>query len=110
MKIVAVWNPKGGVGKSVLAVNLAAAACELGIKTLVIDEDQQGMALAYGKAGNVPFTVVGKSPKNRPDADLVVIDHQASDWNIPKAPLLLMPTKPARGDYRTYATARAMAE
>ena len=42
-----VFNRKGGVGKSTLVVNLAAAAAEAGEKTLIVDLDVQGNATQY---------------------------------------------------------------
>ena len=46
MKIVSVWNPKGGQGKSLIALNLAAAAMsELELTPLVLCRDPQGTAL-----------------------------------------------------------------
>ena len=44
---VAVINQKGGVGKSTLATNLAAAAHLAGKNTIVIDLDTQGSALDW---------------------------------------------------------------
>jgi MinD-like ATPase involved in chromosome partitioning or flagellar assembly len=40
-KVVTVFSPKGGSGKTVLATNLAAATARAGVKTLLIDLDLQ---------------------------------------------------------------------
>ena len=42
-----VFNQKGGVGKSSIAVNLAAASAKCGLKTLLIDLDVQGNSTHY---------------------------------------------------------------
>lgn len=109
MKVVSVWNPKGGQGKSVIAINLGAAALELGLKPLVICQDPQGTSTLFYKAGNLPFEVISEIPKEAPDADIVIFDHQASDWELPSCKLVIMPTKPERSQYATYADAYKIA-
>ncbi|PCI98753.1 MAG: hypothetical protein COB14_07530 [Alphaproteobacteria bacterium] len=109
-KLVNIWNPKGGQGKSMIAINLAAAAMEIKLKPLVICQDPQGTSTLYHKGGNLHFDVVSKIPDSKPDANLVIIDHQASDWEVPKGKIILMPVKPARSQYKTYADAKKRAE
>lgn len=47
MLTIAVVQQKGGSGKTTLAVNLAAAAHLDGLRTLLLDMDRQGSALAW---------------------------------------------------------------
>ncbi|MBF0383018.1 MAG: hypothetical protein HQL69_18510 [Magnetococcales bacterium] len=105
MKITSIWNPKGGQGKSLLSINIAAAAVELGLTPVVICQDPQGTSMLYYEGGNLPFIVLPEPPKKRINADLILFDHQASELEIPDANLLVMPTMPARDQYATWANA-----
>lgn len=112
MKIVSIWNPKGGQGKSLLALNLAACAVtELGLMPLVIDQDPQGTCQECSKEGKLPFKVIGEIPKERPEqVDLVIIDHQASDWELPPANTVIMPVLPTRTQFKTFSKAYTLAK
>jgi len=108
VQLVSIWNPKGGQGKSLIAINLAAAAVGFGLRPLVICDDPQGTATLFHRGGQLRFDVVDAFPKRRPDVDLVLIDHGARDWEIPPAPIVVMPTKPDRSDIATFQDALSL--
>jgi chromosome partitioning protein len=61
---IAIINLKGGTGKTVTAVHLAAALAVQG-RTLLVDADPQGSALSWSEeAEGLPFAVVGLPVRN----------------------------------------------
>lgn len=110
MKLISVWNPKGGSGKSTTAINLAAAAIDIGMKALVVCDDAQGTALAFAEEGNVPFEVSEGNPKNKPDVDLIIFDHSAASYRKPTAPVVITPVLPCRVDFRALKDASSYVE
>ena len=62
---VSIWNPKVGQGKSMIAINLAAAAVQIGLKPVLVDQDLQGTLKLYDKAGHLPFDVLLDYPKSK---------------------------------------------
>lgn len=60
--VVAVFNTKGGVGKSTLTVHLAVEACMLGLKVCILDLDSQGSATAWRRTRVNPIPTVVQVP------------------------------------------------
>ena len=58
MQRIVVLNPKGGSGKTTLAINLAAYFAARGDNTLLIDRDPQGSATRWLRKRKVPQPVI----------------------------------------------------
>lgn len=111
--IIGVLNQKGGVGKTTIAVNLAAVYAKAGQRVLLVDADPQGSSLAWSAAreGDPLFPVVGMPkptlhkdmPSISADYDVVIIDGSPRVSELGRAAimasdLVVIPVQPSPYD------------
>lgn len=101
-KIIAVYNQKGGCGKTMTSMQMGGACALLGKKVLIVDMDKQGTSIIWSSRAQAdapfPATVISLAPlkekmiqeirKYVDDYDLIIIDcPPAIDSTIPWAAL-----------------------
>ena len=113
MEVLAFVTQKGGTGKSSLAVSLAVAAAERGLKAALVDIDPQATTTEWGRRRRAAAPTVETIPWSYLDSrlfrlaqdgvDLAIVDTPGADGTaasaaMQMAQLCLIPVRPSIAD------------
>lgn len=74
-KLISVWSPKGGTGKTTISLHLADALQRLEKNVLVYDSDlQKSLTEVYKHSDELKFDVTDTSPKSIDGYDYLIVD------------------------------------
>jgi chromosome partitioning protein len=125
MKTIAIVGQKGGTGKTTLALSLAVAAAEAGLRVVVIDLDPQATAANWADRRNQDSPAVLPAPPGRlrpvieaavgQGADLLIIDtpgkiESAATAAVRVADICLIPCRPQIYDLETLESTKLLLE
>lgn len=125
MKTLAILSQKGGTGKTMLAVNLAIAAAQEDLSTLIIDIDPQASSAKWSmdrpKDQRLATTEHGSMLKHKliewreKGVDFIIIDTAPHSENsalqaAKEADLILIPCRPCVADLRAIENTISIAE
>lgn len=110
-KAIAIYSPKGGVGKSTLTFHLADALFhKRGLSVRIIDRDKQGSIRSFQRRTEevgrpVPFALTSGIPDEMPMEDVVLIDHApliGAEFVPPEGvDLVIVPVRPSFVDFES---------
>ena len=74
-KLISVWSPKGGTGKTTISLHLADCLARDGHRVMVYDSDQQkSLTEVHTHAEEMRFEVTAHSPKSIEAYDYLIVD------------------------------------
>lgn len=94
MTHISVASPKGGVGKTIVALNLAAAFARAGRRVCLVDRDPQASALVFGRLAERAGVELPFVPTNARVSgfDLYIHDHPPGLADSYPSQIVVMPT------------------
>jgi cellulose biosynthesis protein BcsQ len=106
MKIISIWSPKGGVGKTTLTAHIAdCLATQHNKRVMVYDADPQRTFYHTYKGGKFNFTATDTMPEKTPDCDFFLVDFKptielskAHKELLENSDKIIVPVRPSRLD------------